>query len=420
MKRALVLCGGGSLGSYETGVWKYCREAGMDFDIITGTSIGAINGALVAADAFDAAVSLWNEAAANKVMNHGLNFPRDFLNEFDWKKDGKTLQKFAHSYLKHGGADISPFMNWVKEAIPVHEVKASKKTLGIVTTSFPILKEQDIVLNDVPEENILDYLHASSACFPVFPVYSFGGKSYIDGGYFNNLPIDFAFRLGADEVVAVLLHSVPKVPQHPELMKLPAVETVYPSRDTGSIMDFEHNVIMNNLTLGYLDACKHFGKYWGYGFAFKPDLSLMPMVKEFDSRLAKHHTYSYFNIQKALSFGDMKAVTPLDNFIRTLEMIGDDLGLDYLTVYEVVPFIKLCQKQLRKKETALEGAKFGKESRNWGRVLNKKDRVPLLAYLDKKAQGKKMPDSFNKLASRYPVIYAFMELVATLKDHNLL
>jgi NTE family protein len=55
MKRALVLCGGGSLGSYEVGVWKYLREKQMHFDIVTGTSIGSINGAMVVMDDFEKA-----------------------------------------------------------------------------------------------------------------------------------------------------------------------------------------------------------------------------------------------------------------------------------------------------------------------------------------------------------------------------
>ena len=45
MKTGIALAGGGSKGSYQTGVWKALRELGIDYDIVTGTSIGAINGA---------------------------------------------------------------------------------------------------------------------------------------------------------------------------------------------------------------------------------------------------------------------------------------------------------------------------------------------------------------------------------------
>ena len=47
LNRGLVLGGGGSRGAYEIGVWRAARELKIDFDVVTGTSIGALNGALV-------------------------------------------------------------------------------------------------------------------------------------------------------------------------------------------------------------------------------------------------------------------------------------------------------------------------------------------------------------------------------------
>ena len=41
--RAIVLSGGGSKGSYQIGVWKALRKLKIDYDIVTGTSVGALN-----------------------------------------------------------------------------------------------------------------------------------------------------------------------------------------------------------------------------------------------------------------------------------------------------------------------------------------------------------------------------------------
>ena len=41
---AVVLSGGGARGAYEAGVWKALRKLHIKYDIVTGTSIGAING----------------------------------------------------------------------------------------------------------------------------------------------------------------------------------------------------------------------------------------------------------------------------------------------------------------------------------------------------------------------------------------
>ena len=48
-KTALVLGGGGSRGAYEAGVWQALTELGIEIDIVTGTSVGAINAALFVA-----------------------------------------------------------------------------------------------------------------------------------------------------------------------------------------------------------------------------------------------------------------------------------------------------------------------------------------------------------------------------------
>lgn len=60
MKRGIALSGGGTKGSYELGVWKALRELGIEYQIVTGTSIGSINGALMTTGDFERAEELWN------------------------------------------------------------------------------------------------------------------------------------------------------------------------------------------------------------------------------------------------------------------------------------------------------------------------------------------------------------------------
>ena len=60
-KTALVLGGGGSRGAYEIGVWQALREMDIDIHIVTGTSIGAINGAAIAQGDYDMAVRMWKQ-----------------------------------------------------------------------------------------------------------------------------------------------------------------------------------------------------------------------------------------------------------------------------------------------------------------------------------------------------------------------
>ena len=57
--KAIVLSGGGSKGSYQIGVWKALRKLRIKYDIVTGTSVGALNGALMTQGNFHRALKVW-------------------------------------------------------------------------------------------------------------------------------------------------------------------------------------------------------------------------------------------------------------------------------------------------------------------------------------------------------------------------
>ena len=66
MKKALVLGGGGAKGSYQIGVWKALRRLHLKFDIVTGVSIGSMNGGFYAAKQYNLA----------KKMFYAINPPK--------------------------------------------------------------------------------------------------------------------------------------------------------------------------------------------------------------------------------------------------------------------------------------------------------------------------------------------------------
>ena len=59
MKRAIVLSGGGSKGAYQIGVWKALRKLHINYDIVTGTSVGALNSILFVQKDYLKALKLW-------------------------------------------------------------------------------------------------------------------------------------------------------------------------------------------------------------------------------------------------------------------------------------------------------------------------------------------------------------------------
>src|SRR3990172_3605142 len=73
-KRALVLSGGGSRGAYHVGVYKYLEEKGLTPDIVVGTSIGAVNGAMIVSGLGAADLEReWRALTADQIHRLRLN-----------------------------------------------------------------------------------------------------------------------------------------------------------------------------------------------------------------------------------------------------------------------------------------------------------------------------------------------------------
>ena len=269
MKLGIALCGGGSLGSYEIGAWKYLREIGLSFDVVTGTSIGAVNGAFIVADAFDLANEIWDSIDIDKVINGGVDIDKATLKKI--YEDRSAAGKFFRSYIKNRGIDVTPYYDLVRSKVaPLHPEK-SEIPYGVIACQYPSFKEERIRVNGLTSEQFIDALLGSSAAWPVFPVYETKEKKrYADGGWKNNLPIDYAFELGADMVIGVSLNCVP-FPQHTEYEKIPTVKMIAPTLSQGIMFKFEPNTIARNKAMGYLDAKKAFGELRGKKFYFSVD-----------------------------------------------------------------------------------------------------------------------------------------------------
>ncbi len=376
MKRALVLCGGGSLGSYEVGVWKYFEEKGIRFDLVTGTSIGSLIGAMYVSDDFEKCVKLWEKVTVNDVMVNGMNIGKNVFKGMSAKK----ALAFARSYLKNAGADIAPFRKLLANAVDPKVVKKSPIPLGIVTTAYPSMKQVNKIANQLKEEEILPYLEASAACWPIFPIQKIGKKKFVDGGFSDNLPIDLAIEMGATQIVAVLLKSYPPVPQHIELTELPFVTTIFPSNDLGGIMDFDHDVLMRNMQLGYLDAKKKYGDALGKKYAFASLEPLEEVADDFVRLCIADDPLLWKKMQKYLLQEGYDCKIPKDVFLAALEMLGKILKVSPYEEYTLQKFYGVCEEScLGLSKSQIPAKQF--RSGNKNKVLMKADEPAFVSYL---------------------------------------
>ena len=271
-KNAFVLSGGGSRGAYEIGVWQAMREIEMPVHIVTGTSVGALNGAMVAQDDFEPAVKLWKELETCMVFDvdaSGKEFGR-----FDFEIGGMSAGEamaYAKEILTKGGAGVSGLEKIVKKYIDEDRVRNSDVELGVVTVELPSLKPHYLFTEDIPHGKLQDFILASAACFPAVHAKEIDGVRYIDGGYADVMPVELALKRGADTIVAVHLEAAGFVRKDTlDLAEETASKVIVIKSpwDLGNFLIFDIDNTKRIIRLGYLDAMKAFGGLEGDKYTF--------------------------------------------------------------------------------------------------------------------------------------------------------
>ena len=179
---AYVLGGGGLLGAAEAGMARALLEAGVTPDLICGTSIGAINGAALAADPTPAGarrlLELWNVLANEDVL------------------DGSVIRRVAEVVRRrtslHGNGALRRMLH---ERLPAHTFEELAVPFECVAASIEQARECWFSTGDLIEPVL-----ASCALPGVFPPVRIGDEHFFDGGLVNSIPLDRAVARGADTI----------------------------------------------------------------------------------------------------------------------------------------------------------------------------------------------------------------------------
>ena len=190
-KLAFVLGGGGARGAMQVGALWVLLEAGIRPDMLIGTSIGAVNVAMVAihgfsAEGLDRLEQAWQDAKTAHLLS-GDYFSlmlRTMANRMGSEKYREQMRNF---YIRNG---ITPDLRF-----------ADFPHLYCVATDLNRYEPYIFGMN--PEDRVLDGVLASSAIPPWMPPLLMGEEWLMDGGALSNLPIEPAIRLGATEIIAL-------------------------------------------------------------------------------------------------------------------------------------------------------------------------------------------------------------------------
>ncbi len=183
-KTALILSGGGARGAFEVGAEKYAREEkGYSWDVISGVSVGALNGFMLAMEKYERLWDLWNTISNDRVVTGGFNL-RSVI----------KLAFGAKSFYGNG-----PLWKTVQAELDPSQIK---KHLQVGTVS---LITGEYIEFDHADENLAKAILASTVIPIIWAPVDVSDKyrAIVDGGLICTNPIGNVLDHDPDEVVII-------------------------------------------------------------------------------------------------------------------------------------------------------------------------------------------------------------------------
>lgn len=259
--KGLVLGGGGAKGCYEIGAWQAFNDCQIYFDVVSGTSIGAIVGALYTQQSLQGALDFVHTLKPTSIAKDMFYFPED-LNQAYENRD--EILNFLNKY-KNTGLDITPLKEGLERVFDYEKFRSSPINFACVTLNVTKFRPEVFFKDQMTKEDALSIILASASCFPAFPMMNINGENFIDGGMDNNVPWDLAVEMKANDLVIINVHGPGREKPIPDTVKYMLIQPIVP---LGNFLDFSNAEGMRSLRLGYLETMKYLSKFPGYYYTF--------------------------------------------------------------------------------------------------------------------------------------------------------
>jgi NTE family protein len=182
MTTAFVLAGGASLGAVQAGMVDVLASAGIEPDLLIGSSVGALNSAWLASRP-------WPDGART-LSDVWLSVRRRDI----FPISPVRIMRGMAGRIDHT-VSSAPLARWLSVRAPFFQLEQAAIPLHVVATDLE--RGTPVVLST---GDAIDSLLASSAIPGVFPPVEINGRLLVDGGLAANTPVSQAVDLGADEV----------------------------------------------------------------------------------------------------------------------------------------------------------------------------------------------------------------------------
>lgn len=206
---AVVLSGGGAKGAFQAGVLQVLREKGYRFDMISGVSVGSLNGAMLATNQLPRLIDIWENLSPDQVLREQSLFT--------------IARKFLSYKIGLGKPPLSKFNNAPLQQL-MREHLLNKKVTIPFHFGFVKLETGEYVQAVVRQDNNhkideadLSRILASTAIPVIFNPVIQGDSIWVDGGLRNISPIKEVLPFNPDRVVIIPTEPLEEAPEAAEV-----------------------------------------------------------------------------------------------------------------------------------------------------------------------------------------------------------
>lgn len=260
MVYGLVLAGGGVRGAFQIGVWKALMEMKIEISAITGTSIGAVNAAILAQGDYKRALRLWRGISAGDIVD----LPEEMNGEkniFKLKNIGSIIKEM----YKNDGLDMSPLKEILEEVIDEEKLRKSRIDFGAAAFSVTQKKEIYKFKSDIDDGDIVDFIMASASLIG-FKKTVVDKDQFMDGGILDNMPVNMLLDKGFDNIITVDVKGIGFNRSFFAAGK--NIISIRCKTPKTGLMEFDRDGIERSIQEGYQSCLKAFGRAQGKIYCF--------------------------------------------------------------------------------------------------------------------------------------------------------
>lgn len=267
----LVLSGGGAKGAYETGVFKALWELQLinQIQVISGTSIGAVNALLLAMNDEGTCNSSWSNLSYSRFIFSQENSRKKKVTELISRVKNLGNDQGIIDQLKGGDIALlsqSSVEKFIEEYVDMRVIRNSGKCIYACAYNIDDERPEYFCLNDYNEEEMKNIVLASCAIPYIFKSIMFKNHRYADGGInmysrmkhnADNVPVAPVRKHGCDIIIVVHLSNKDAVAVRFGEMK--NIVEIYPSTSLEFIngigaINMNKSTLYQNIEMGYRDA----------------------------------------------------------------------------------------------------------------------------------------------------------------------